>query len=462
MGVSTNPFSNLVVFEIANNHQGDINHGKKLIDSLVPSSGHFRHVVKFQFRDLDHFIRPGHESKHTKRFFETRLSWDAYYELIRHAKSRGFITMVTPFDEVSVQRMNAAPVDFCKIASCSNMDWLLLNAVAAQHRPIIASTGGMSLSEMDSLVSFLSHRGKDYALNHCVATYPHTPELSGLGMITAMRKRFQCVIGWSGHETPENTTTGQIAYALGARMFETHVALPTQQYPKNAYSRSPDELAAWLKALGSAAEICQLPSNRIEERRQLIELMRGRWTDDKGNVVYQMPFNHGAECVDAPSPIKQGIHTIKALLNEAGVILPPAFEAEYSHHFGAKDFLSVGTTMITIVNREYAKKILVMLPKQWHPKHYHKRKEETFHIIHGDLTVWLDDREFCYVAGQTVLVQPGVWHSFTSRTGCVFEEISTTAYQDDSVYADGRITSNKNRKTKTSNWGRWEIDQCKS
>ena len=74
------------------------------------------------------------------------------------------------------------------------------------------------------------------------------------------------------------------------------------------------------------------------------------------------------------------------------------------------------------------------------------------------MTVWLDNREFYFTAGQTVLVQPGVWHWFKSDNGCVFEEISTTSYADDSVYSDGRITSNAARKTKVSNWGRWEIE----
>jgi len=488
--MSHNGFTNLVVFEIANNHQGDAAHGLSLLDSLgavvdKAYSAGFWPVVKFQLRDLDTFINPKYSNKHTKRFLETRLEQGQFHRLVAHAKySTGCPVMVTPFDEVSVAALDDMEVDYCKVASCSATDWPLLSAIGNQYRPIIASTGGCSTEDMDNLVSFFTHRGKEYALNHCMARYPHTPSCAGLGMIRAMIKRYACTIGWSGHEKPDDCRTAQLAYAIGARMFETHVCLPTKKYPANAYSRDPKQLMAWLDALVEARDACLLPKNRVEERAQLRELQRGAWVAGSG-IRYQMPAQPGQAVagevakgsvlttekrdgeplgitdflhVDAVSPLKRAIHRIKALLNEAGVVLPPAFETEYSHHFGPGDFESVGTTMITIVNRDYAKKILVMLPNQCHPNHYHRRKEETFHVLHGDLTVWLDGREFYFTAGQTVLVQPGVWHWFKSDNGCVFEEVSTTAYADDSVYSDGRITGNAQRKTKASNWGRWEIE----
>ena len=398
-------FTNLVVLEVANNHQGDLKHGLKLLDALSPIvdkayANGFWPVIKFQLRELDSFIQPGYSNKHTKRFLETRLTHNEFKRLTEHAKfGIGCPVMVTPFDEVSVATLEDLDVDYCKVASCSNTDWPLLSAIGNQHRPVVASTGGMSMDSMDNLASFFAHRGKDYALNHCMACYPHTPACAGLGMIAAMRKRYQCVIGWSGHEHPDDCRTAQIAYAIGARMFETHVCLPTKQYPANAYSRNPEQLMAWMDAIIEARDACLLPENRIQEREELRALQRGAWAEN-GGVVYRIPVQPGQAVagelakgsvmtverkdgepigvadfvhVDAVSPLKRAIHRIKALLNEAGVILPPAFETEYSHHYGPGDFESVGTTMITIVNRDYAKKLLVMLPDQCHPNHYHRR-----------------------------------------------------------------------------------------
>ena len=134
--------------------------------------------------------------------------------------------------------------------------------------------------------------------------------------------------------------------------------------------------------------------------------------------------------------LKKAIHQVKGLLSEANVSLSHNFEAEYSHHYGIKKFNQVGVVIITVINRQYCKKILVQLPNQSHPSHYHKLKEETFLIVHGSLNLIVDGKEKLLLPGDTCLVQPGIWHSFSTSEGCVFEEISTTHYNNDSVYKD--------------------------
>ena len=92
--------------------------------------------------------------------------------------------------------------------------------------------------------------------------------------------------------------------------------------------------------------------------------------------------------------------------------------------------------LINCVNREYCKKLLVLLPGQTHPLHYHVKKEETFIILHGDLTVISNDNERTLTRGDTMTVERGTPHSFASKHGCVFEEISSTHCSDDSFYED--------------------------
>ena len=166
--------------------------------------------------------------------------------------------------------------------------------------------------------------------------------------------------------------------------------------------------------------------------------------------------------VPAPSPIsvlKNAVHEVKALLNEASVELNSDFQLEFSHHYGMENFREVGALIINCINREYCKKIIVQLPGQKHPVHYHKRKEETFQILHGVLETEVDGRRRTLHPGETALVQPGVWHRFWTDTGCVFEEVSTTHYNNDSVYNDRRINEiqREQRKTVAEHWGRFVL-----
>ncbi len=153
------------------------------------------------------------------------------------------------------------------------------------------------------------------------------------------------------------------------------------------------------------------------------------------------------------------MHEVKALLNLARVALGSEFAVEYSHHYGIANFRETGVVIIDCINREYCKKILVQLPNQAHPAHYHKRKEETFQVLWGELHTELDGRRKVLQPGDTQVVLPGVWHRFWSETGCVFEEVSSTHFNDDSVYRDPQINrmERASRKTLVDHWGRFQL-----
>ena len=147
--------------------------------------------------------------------------------------------------------------------------------------------------------------------------------------------------------------------------------------------------------------------------------------------------------------LKKAIHKIKALLSYANVDLNPNFETEYSHHYGIENFEKIGTVLITVFNKIYAKKLL---SAGWTitPSHYHKIKEETFYVLWGDLEVNLNGKEFYLSPGDHLDIKPGVWHSFKSKNGCVFEEISTEAFKNDSFYHDEKLILKKRRKKNSS------------
>jgi quercetin dioxygenase-like cupin family protein len=143
---------------------------------------------------------------------------------------------------------------------------------------------------------------------------------------------------------------------------------------------------------------------------------------------------------------------VNAFLKNSHVIVPGSAELEISHHYGLDRFEDTGLTMVTVVNRGYCKKLLVVLPGQSHPEQYHKHKEETFHVLFGEITLKLDGQPQRCKPGDVITIAPGTKHAFRSDGGAVIEELSTTHFKDDSFYTDQAIMTNKQRKTLLTYW----------
>ena len=146
------------------------------------------------------------------------------------------------------------------------------------------------------------------------------------------------------------------------------------------------------------------------------------------------------------------VQRVKSLLDAARIVAPGEAEMEISHHYGLDKFDEFGITMITVVNREYCKKLIAVLPGQKHPEQYHQKKEETFHVLHGELRLVLDGVEQICRPGAVITIERGVKHAFDSADGAVFEEISSTHHLDDSHYTDTAIAQNRDRKTLLRYW----------
>ena len=162
--------------------------------------------------------------------------------------------------------------------------------------------------------------------------------------------------------------------------------------------------------------------------------------------------------------IKKAVHEVKAMLNEAKIALNSDFVVEYSHHYGIPNFRKTGAVIIECVNREYCKKLIVQLPGQYHPTHFHALKEETFQVLYGTLHADVDGHEHILLPGETLLIQPGVWHSFWSDGGTIFEEVSTTHHNGDSTYRDPTINAMERheRKSIVDHWGRDQLQHVRS
>ena len=62
-----------------------------------------------------------------------------------------------------------------------------------------------------------------------------------------------------------------------------------------------------------------------------------------------------------------------------------------------------------------------------------------------DLHVSIDGKEI--LKGLNLDVKPGEIHEFSSKTGAIIEELSTTSMVNDSYYKDKSIHKNTNRKS---------------
>ena len=497
-------FNKLFVFEMANNHMGDVEHGVRIIRMFREACKDFdfRFAFKFQYRNLDTFIHPDFRNrsdiKYVKRFMETNITNDQKKYLKEEAKKAGFLAICTPFDEKSVDLIEEHGYDVVKIASCSFTDWPLLERIARTDKPIIASTAGASLDDIDKVVSYFEHREKKLCLMHCVGEYPTKKENLQLNQIDLLRMRYSEIpIGYSTHESPDNTDAIGIAVGKGAKVFERHVGVKTEKYDLNAYSSSPDQISAWLKSAEDAFKMCGIHGERFggtdKERSDLRGLQRGVFAKSPvkkgekvgfGNTFYAIPniekqivANEMSKYIeytanrdiDTNEPVLEAdvtttnlrdkvlkiVNQVKNILVESRVALPNKMEMEISHHYGIDKFEEWGATIINCINREYCKKLIILLPGQNHPVHYHSKKEETFHVLFGDMGVHLDGEDKKCKAGDMVIVERGKKHSFSSQKGGIFEEISTTHYKDDSFYDDTNVINNKNRKTALTFWADW-------
>jgi N-acetylneuraminate synthase len=285
--MSNTIFDDLFVLELANNHWGKLERGLKIIHDFaeVVARNGVKASVKLQFRDVDNFIHPDFRSlsdfRYIKKTLATQMPWDNLRAMIEAVAASGMMTMVTPFDEASVDKCVEFGVDILKIASSDIRDKTLLRKIASAGKPVIASSGGAAEHHIDSLVAFFASAGVPFALNHCVSLYPSEDSDLELNQIDYLRARYPGItIGLSTHEQRDWHDSILIAYGKGARTFERHIDIDYEGVPVSAYCTRPEQADVWFKAFLKAKEMCggspltrrKVPS---EERVYLDALVRG-------------------------------------------------------------------------------------------------------------------------------------------------------------------------------------------
>ena len=487
-----------IIAELANNHSGDLNLARQMLVELseIKKEHNFNIIVKFQYRNLDTYIQSSFkgnkEYKFIDRFESTKLEWSDFLDLTNFAKSYGLLTAATPFDELSISKVKEHQHDILKVASASSTDWNLLEECVAQRMPMVVSLGGLNVFEVDRVASFLKHRNADFALMHCVALYPTPDEKLNLGRIREIKDRYKVVTGFSTHEKPSNLIAGPLALASGAQIFERHYAKERSGVVINDYSSSRDNFENWLDAIENARQQIvdeDFQDNLLLQKNTLMPLKRGLYTNreikigeviDSSNTYSAIPVKDGQltsnelslrtsiitkrkislnegimrkDCsmTNKAESLEKILSKTRNLISKAGLTLGIDIDVEVSHHFGLSKFDDYGAVLIPVINREYAKKLVVMWKHQQHPEHFHKLKEETFVVLVGKLKVTLNGVEKIIEPGDVLLIPRESKHHMTALEDTVFEEISSTNYNDDSFYTDSANLDTE-RKTLVSIW----------
>lgn len=280
-------FEDLFVLELANNHWGEIKRGLKIIEDFgkIVRFNNIRAAIKFQFRDVDNFIhkdfRSREDIRYIKKTLDTKLSLEYYNQMIRAVRQNGMITMASPFDEKSVNDCVELGIQIIKIASSDINDWPLLEKIAGTRKPVVVSTGGSSLKDIDDLVLFFENRNISLAINHCVAIYPSEDGELEINQIDFLKNRYpNHVIGFSTHEYNDWTSSIMLAYAKGARTFERHIDIEMDNIRVSPYCSLPNQVDIWFKAYKKAKEMCGAPGTQKrnppeKEIKYLDNLVRG-------------------------------------------------------------------------------------------------------------------------------------------------------------------------------------------
>ena len=492
----------LIILEIANNHMGDLTHAKKIIkkySSITKKYKEFNFALKFQLRDRKTFIDKSFrdsKDKQIERFRSTFLSKQKWNELIKFSK-KYYDLACTGFDESSVSKIfNDKKFKYIKIASCSANDWPLIEQIykcyKKKPKQIFCSLAGLNIDEIDAIYSYFKNRNVKINFFYCVGIYPTKNSDLNLKYFKFLEEKYgNKITGFSTHEMPNEKFSGSVAIGLGVKVFEKHIGLKDNQknYDLNDYSVGPEEFENWLKNISNAIIVYGSKRDRDlntkKEKEKLKTFQRGVYIKSDLNskkkitskdVYYAFPLqenqlsanefskhniyktkkklSEGLPLLKKNLEIKNNYSEVKIIrdkirnfLKNKKITIPTKPRLEISHHYGIEKFYKFGITMITVINKIYCKKLIIILPNQKHPAQFHKKKQESFFILYGKVNLKINKKNLNLNPGDLKTIKPGEIHEFSSKTGAIIEELSTTSMINDSFYIDKSIHKNKNRKS---------------
>ncbi len=268
-----------IIAEIGINHNGDIEISKQLIDGAAEAGCD---AVKFQKRNIDlvyskEYLDGLRDSPWgtTQREQKEGLEFGKKeYDIIdKYCNEKKIDWFASAWDNESQKFLRNYDLKHNKIASAMLTNKELLEMVASEGKYTYISTGMSTLDEIDEAVDIFKNAGCPYEIMHCNSTYPMKNEDANLRIINTLQKRYNCNIGYSGHEVGRIVTSA--AVSLGATSIERHITLERTMYGSDqaASIEIPDlirlvtDIRTIKKALGTGKKI--LSKDEEEVRKKL-------------------------------------------------------------------------------------------------------------------------------------------------------------------------------------------------
>lgn len=158
----------------------------------------YKHKIEFQKKEYDYI------DKYCK---EKPIAWTA-----------------SAWDIPSLEFLLNYDLPFIKVPSAKITELDLVKECARSGKPVFVSTGMSTIEEVDNAVEILEKFSNgNYVLFHTNSTYPSKINELNLQMIKTLKDRYDCIVGYSGHEYELEPTV--IAPVFGANVIERHVTL---------------------------------------------------------------------------------------------------------------------------------------------------------------------------------------------------------------------------------------------
>ena len=224
-----------LIAEIGINHNGDLKIAKKLIDFAHDAKFD---AVKFQKRNIDavytkeYLDSPrkspwGSTQREQKQGLEFGLK--EYTEIDKYCKQKKIEWFASCWDTDSQKFLRKFNTKYNKVASAMLGNFPLLRLIAEEKKYTFISTGMSSLEEIEKVVNLFKDAKCPFELMHCNSSYPMKDEEANLNCISTLKKKFNCNVGYSGHEN-SLISVSLIATTLGATSLERHITLDRTMY----------------------------------------------------------------------------------------------------------------------------------------------------------------------------------------------------------------------------------------
>lgn len=223
-----------IIAEIGINHNGDLDIVKKLID-MAHRSG--CDAVKFQKRTIDKVYSKAdldapRESPWGKTNREQKQALEfgkKEYDFIdTYCKKKKIDWFASAWDLDSQEFLKRYKLKYNKIASAMIKSTSLLEKVSKEKKHCFISTGMSTIEDIDNAVNIFNKNKCSFELMHCNSSYPAKDEEINLRCIETLRKRYNCKIGYSGHEN--GVAISIAAAAFGISSLERHITLDRTMY----------------------------------------------------------------------------------------------------------------------------------------------------------------------------------------------------------------------------------------